>query len=360
MIELLSHIRAMSPYALSQMNAPDGKTLMSLSQNESLRPPSPLAIAAATHALQNSALYPDPDWRDLRLALAQLHNIDADGIVCGNGSLDLIGNLARIYSGPARAALVPAHAYPFFKTASQMANARIDCAEETDATVSVDHLLGAVQPDTAIVFVANPGNPTGSRIPLSELQRLRAGLPHSVLLVIDEAYGEFADTLDERAFDFVESGNTVVLRTFSKAYGMAGFRVGWGLFPNGIATQLNKVMNPKNIAAASQAAAVAALSDQDYMHETCALTASLRQALTRDLEGLGLRVYQSFTNFVLIDMGSVAAAEHMDRELQRETIFLRSQTGAGLAHCLRMTIGPQHILDASIAIVRELQGERQI
>ena len=146
-------------------------------------------------------LYPDPDWTDLRHTLADLHRINANGILCGSGSLDLIGCLARVFAGPDRAVLAPAHAYPFFRTAAQVANARFDTAEETDAVVSVDALLGAVQSDTGIIFVANPGNPTGTRIPKSEILRLRQGLQPDILLVVDEAYGEFADHLDERCFD---------------------------------------------------------------------------------------------------------------------------------------------------------------
>lgn len=360
MTEPLPHIARMSPYALAELTAPQGKPLISLSQNESLRPPSPKAIAAAAQALQGAQLYPDPDWHDLRMALANLHGIAADGIVCGNGSLDLIGGLARVYAGSERAVLAPVHAYPFFRTATQMANARFDTADEVDATVCVDLLLDAVKPDTGIVFVANPGNPTGTRIPTSELRRLRAGLRGSILLVIDEAYGEFADHLCTRAFDMVEGGNTIVLRTFSKAYSMAGFRVGWGLFPPNIATELRKVMNPNNIATASQAAAIVAVADQDYMRETCTLTAGLRETVTAQLGQLGLRVYPSFTNFVLIDLGDADTANRIDAALRQEGIFLRAQAGAGLAHCLRMTIGPAGNLTAALAVFERLKTERQI
>jgi len=310
------HIARMSPYALAHLCPPEGKPLISLSQNESLRPPSPLVIEAAAKALGASMLYPDPDWTDLRRALADLHGIDADGILCGSGSLDLIGCLARVFAGPERAVLAPAHAYPFFQTAAHVANARFDTAAETAAVVSVDALLGAVQPDTGIVFVANPGNPTGTRIPKSELVRLRQSLRTDILLVVDEAYGEFADHLDERCFDLIEDGNTVVLRTFSKAYGMAGFRVGWGLFPRAIAAELRKVMNPNNIPASSQLAAATAVRDDAYMRKTCTLTATLRDRAADRLKKAGFDLYPSFTNFLLLDMGSAAAAQSTDEALR--------------------------------------------
>ncbi len=261
----------MAPYSLADLAAPDGKRLISLSQNESIRAPSPQVTGAVTRSSNSGMLYPDPNWTDVRTALARLHEISADDILCGNGSLDLIGAMALVFSGPDRALLAPAHAYPFFRTAAETAGARFDAAPENNAVADVDALLASVQPDTGMVCIANPGNPTGTRIPKGEFLRLRRELRSDILLVIDEAYGEFADHLGEFCFDMTGDGNTVVLRTFSKAYGMAGFRVGWGLFPPQIAREVRKVLNPNNVALLSQVAALTAIEDQAYMRETCEL-----------------------------------------------------------------------------------------
>lgn len=355
MIRSALHISAMSPYALAQLKAPQGKPLISLSQNESLRPPSPLAIDAAVRALEAGHLYPDPDWDELRAALSGLHGIPAEGILCGCGSMELISCLAQAFADEQNAVLAPAHAYPFFRTAAQMVRARYDVAPEKDERVSVDALLAAVRDDTRIVFVANPGNPTGTRIARAELIRLRQGLPGDTLLVIDEAYGEFADHLGEPMFDLVGRGDTVVLRTFSKAYGLAGMRVGWGLFPPEIAREVRKVMNPNNITTAGQAAAKAALVDQAYMRETCRETARLRDGLRTRLQQAGLNVPESFTNFILIRMGSFEAAHRADEALRAEGVFLRPQGGAGLADCLRATIGVADHLDIVAGLL-----ERQV
>ncbi len=352
-----SHIARMAAYALADLQAPEGKRLISLSQNESLRPPSPAALRASTEALATSMLYPDPDWTELRFALAAVHGIDADRILCGNGSLDLIGALVRVFAGPERAVLAPVHAYPFFRTATQQAEARFDVAAEEDATVSVSALLEAVKPDTGLVFVANPGNPTGTRISRAELERLRDGLRGDILLVIDEAYGEFADHFGEPCFDMARKGNCVVLRSFSKAYGMAGFRVGWGYFPVAIAAELRKVLNPNNVAAASQAAAVAALGDQAYMRETCALTAELRDRVAGDLRAAGFHVYPSHTNFILVDLASPEAAQSADMALREDGIFLRPQGGVGLPQALRMTIGPENAV--RVAAARLVQWKKE-
>lgn len=345
----LPHITAMAPYALSRMQPPPGTTLVSLSQNESLRPPSPHAVQAGVWAVAEAGLYPDPDWIALREGLAALHGLDPDTIICGAGSLDLIAAIARVYAGPGRAMLAPAHAYPFFRTAAQMAGARFDTAQEVDGTVSINALLSAQRPDTALVCVANPGNPTGTRLPMSEIARLRTGLREDVLLILDEAYGEFADHLGENGFDLTEAGNTVVLRTFSKAYGLAGARVGWGVFPAAIGAELRKVLNPNGVSGAAQAQALAALHDQAYMRETVRLTTGARDGVATRLSRAGLKVLPSFTNFLLIDFSSAEAAQSADAALRAEGIFLRPQTGAGLPHALRLTTGPEAAMEAALS-----------
>lgn len=352
MIRSVSHVSAMSPYALADLTAPFGKPLISLSQNESLRPPSPRAISAAAKVLDMGHLYPDPNWGELRAVLSDLHRLSPQNILCGSGSMELISSLTQAFADEQNAVLAPADAYPFFRTAAQMARAGFDTAPEKDGRISVDALLKAVRSGTRMVIIANPGNPTGTRIARAELVRLREELPSNVLLVIDEAYGEFADHLGEQPmFDLCMRGDTVVLRTFSKAYGLAGMRVGWGVFPPEIVTEMRKVMNPNNIPAASQAAATAAALDHPYMRETCDLTARLRDGFRSRLVNAGFDVPESFTNFVLIKLASAEKARHADETLRNEGVFLRPQNGVGLAHCLRATIGDADYLDTAAGIL---------
>lgn len=351
MIRSVSHVATMSPYALAQLNAPEGKLLISLAQNESLRPPSPYAIKAAAKALEEAHLYPDPEWKKLRAILSDIHKVPEESILCGSGSMQLIRVLAQAYSDEQNAVLAPAHGYPFFQTAAQMARARFDIAAEENGQVSIDALARAIRPDTRIVFVANPGNPTGTRIPRAEIVRLRECLPQHVLLVIDEAYGEFADHLNETTFDLVQRGDTVVLRTFSKAYGLAGMRVGWGVFPCKIAAEIRKVMTPNNISLAGQAAAAAALTDQTYMRQTCDLTVASRDGFRDRLLEAGFDVPESYTNFVLIRMPNAEAARRVDQALRDNGLFLRPQSGAGLGNCLRATIGDTNDLDTAARLL---------
>ena len=359
MILPVSHVGQMAAYQLADLSAPKGKRLVSLSQNESLRPACPGVALALREVAHAAHLYPDPDWTELRTAIAAVYGLAPENIVCGNGSLDLIGCLAQAFLEPGRAALAPAHAYPFFRVATLMTGARFDTAPENRATADVDTLLGAVRDDTGMVFVANPGNPTGTRLPRSELLRLRDGLPDNVLLVIDEAYGEFADHLNEPMFDLVGRGDTVVLRTFSKAYGLAGMRVGWGVFPPAIAGEIRKLLNPNNVALAGQRAAIAAMRDQDYMRETCALTARIRDAFANRMRACGLEVPECHTNFVLMRFASTQAATDADATLRAQGVFMRAQGGAGLTDCLRATVGVAEDMDLAASLIEDFLNGKE-
>lgn len=338
-------IALLAPYALAELVVAPGKRMVSLAQNESALPPSPAAISAAKTALSDAALYPDPDWRDLRSAIADVHGIDPVSILCGSGSMELIGALAAAYLGPGDRALTTAYGYLFFRTAARLAGAEVDLAPEAGLTVDVDALLNLVRAETRVVFVANPGNPTGTRITRAELTRLRDRLPENVLLVLDEAYGEFADTPGESMFDLVARGDTVVLRTFSKAYGLAGMRVGWGVFPVAIAEQVRKILNPNNISIASQAAATAAMRDQAHMRMVRDQTTARRERFATSVRGIGLEVPESHTNFVLIRFPAAHAAASADQALRAEGIILRGMGGYGLPDCLRATIGAEHDME---------------
>lgn len=357
MILAVPHVAARAAYALADVTGADGTPLLSLSQNESLRPPSPRAQAAAAQAVSEGHLYPDPDWTDLRRALAAQHGLAPEAILCGAGSMDLIAALARAYADAGNAVLIPAHAYPFFRTAAQLTGARCDAAPEDVAGVSVGALCAAVRPDTRIVFVANPGNPTGTRLARADVVALRDGLPQDVLLVVDEAYGEFADHLEPPVFDLVDRGNTVVLRTLSKAYGLASLRVGWGVFPAEVALQIRKVLLPNNISAVGQAVATAAVSDAAYMRETCALTIEAREACADRLRAAGYAVRPSHTNFVLLDLGTHARARDVAQRLQDAGLVGRLQDGAGLPHALRLTIAPPEVMARAIPLLEHCAAE---
>ncbi len=337
MIRPVPHVGALAAYALADLGGPQ---TISLAQNESAFPASPAAIAAGRTAMADMPLYPDPEWPDLRAAIAEVHGLDPSNILCGAGSMELIGCLIRAYAGQGDRVLGTDYGYAFVASATAQVQADYVKAREVDLTVSVDDILSAVTPETRIVFICNPGNPTGTVIPNAEIVRLRTTLPKNVLLVVDQAYAEFSDTEHEPAeiFAMIQRGDTVVTRTFSKAYGLAGARVGWAYAPPEIAAELRKLLNPNNVSIPSQTAAAAAMRDQAHMREVVAKTAHIREAFTEDCRALGLTVPQSHTNFVLLRFSSVDQAQRADAALRAEHLLMRGMGGYGLGDCLRATI----------------------
>lgn len=345
----LPHVGAMAAFALADLG---GQVTPTLAQNESAFSCSPKALAAGRAALAHSHLYPDPDWIGLRAVIAETYDVDRRLILCGAGSMDLIACTIRAFAGPGSEVLGTSYAYSFVAAAAAQANANYVKAAEENLAVSVDNILAAVTLGTRIVFVCNPGNPTGTRIANDELVRMRERLREDVLLVIDQAYGEFDDQDPGSIFSLVERGDTVVLRTLSKAYALAGLRIGWGLFPPGIGNQVRKLQNSNIVTTVSLAMATAALRDQTYMRETVARTAAIRDSFARDLRAAGYQVPRSHTNFLLIRFADAAAAGRAESTLRQTGIILRGVGGYGLADCLRATIGSEDVMRRVLASLR--------
>ncbi|WP_246501726.1 pyridoxal phosphate-dependent aminotransferase [Mesorhizobium caraganae] len=352
-LKAAAHIEAMSAFALANFGGHDQPTL---AQNESAFPPSPKAITAGQDAIARSHLYPDPDWTVLREAIAQAYGVEREPILCGAGSMDLISCTIAAFAGLGDEVLATAYAYNFAASATARANAVYVKVAERDFVVSVDSILAAVTPATRMVFVCNPGNPTGTRIRNAELLRLRAALRGDVLLIIDQAYGEFDDQDPQPVFALVARGDTVVLRSLSKAYGLAGARVGWGLFPPEVAAEVRKLQNSNQVTTPSLAMAVAAIEDQAYMRETVARTAAIRDRFAQYLRAAGYGVPESWTNFVLIRFPDGAATLTADATLRDAGIVVRSLGGYGLTDCLRATVGPQDMMDRALRILTDLRG----
>jgi histidinol-phosphate aminotransferase len=270
--------------------------------------------------------------------------------------MELIGCLIRAFAGPGDRVLGTDYGYAYVASATAQVQADYVKAREVDLTVSVEDILTSVAPETKIVFVCNPGNPTGTLIPNAEVIRLRDALPSDVLLVVDQAYAEFSDAQEDPAeiFALVERGDTVVMRTFSKAYGLAGARVGWGVFPPEIAGEVRKLLNPNNVSIPSQAMATAAIGDQDHMRETVEKTAAIRGRFADGCRALGLEVAPSHTNFVLIRFSSAPAAQRADAALRAAGLLMRGMGGYGLADCLRATICEETVMDRCLAVLKEV------
>ena len=354
-LKAAAHIEAMSAFALANFGGYDRPTL---AQNESAFPPSPKAVKAGRDAVARSHLYPDPDWTLLRDAIARTYGVERELILCGAGSMELIACTIAAFAGPGTQVLGTHYAYNFAASAAARVGANYVKAQERGYEVSIDAVLAALTPATRIVFVCNPGNPTGTRINNAELLRLRAALPGDVLLMIDQAYGEFDDQDPHAVFALAARGDTVVLRSLSKAYGLAGARIGWGLFAPQIAAELRKMQNSNQVSTVSLAMAIAAVEDQAYMRATVASTSDIRERFAQGLRAAGYEVPQSRTNFVLVRFADAAAATAADTALRGADIIVRGLSGYGLTDCLRITVGPQDLMDRALRVLTALRGRQ--
>ena len=336
-------ILEIKPYTPGKSSFGGRAATMKVSANESAFGPSPGAIEAFKAAAGTLHRYPEGGSIALRAAIAARHGLDADRIVCGAGSDELIYNLVRGYAGPGDEVLYSEHGFNVYPIATLSVGALPVAAPETDLTFDVDNILAAVTAMTRIVFIANPNNPTGSYISADELARLRAGLRPDILLVIDAAYAEYVVRNDYTTGEaLVDAGdNTVMTRTFSKIYGLAALRIGWGYCPPAIADVLNRIRGPFNLSTAAQAAGIAALADTAHVAASRDHNTVWLPWLADRLAALGLTVYPSAANFILARFpadearGASAAMAYMGER----GIIARETAVYGLADCLRITIG---------------------
>jgi histidinol-phosphate aminotransferase len=313
--------------------------VLKLSSNENPFGPSPHAIAAFAGAADALALYPVSDHRALRGAIADTHDLDADRIICGAGSDEIIAFLCQAYSGPGREVIHTEHGFGMYRISALAAGATPVEVRENTRRTDVDAILAASTEQTALVFLANPNNPTGTMIPADEVARLAAGLPRQALLVVDGAYAEYVPGFDGHAGLVDDRDNVVMTRTFSKIYGLGGLRIGWGYGPRHVIDALNRVRGPFNLSTAQLVAAEAAVRDRDHVAFCAAETAHNRSALASGLERLGIPSDASSANFVLARFADREQAEACDAHLRVAGVIVRRVAGYNLPQCLRITVG---------------------
>jgi len=334
---------------------PGVERVIKLSSNEGALGPSPRAVEAYRAAGPDMHRYPDGHATRLRDLLAERWGLEADRIVCGNGSDDVLQLLARAYCGQGDEVLYSEHGFLVYPIAAKSCGAVPVTAPETALTASVDALLARVTPRTRIVFIANPNNPTGTYLPADEMRRLHAGLPKDVLLVVDAAYAEFVDANDyEEGSALVKAHDNVVMtRTFSKIFGMGGLRLGWAYCPPAIADVLNRIRGPFNVAAPALAAGEAALADREFFDLARRHNIYWRGWLAGELTKLGLEVTPSATNFLLVKFADARAA---DAFLRSRGIIVRAVASYGLPNHLRITIGREDEVRAVADALSEFLG----
>ncbi len=353
-------VMEIAAYVPGKDSAPGAKRVYKLSSNETPLGASGAAVAAVNKVMDKLHIYPDGSSNELRKAIADVHGLNPENILCGNGSDELIGLLAHTFLSAGDEAIFTEHGFLVYRIQILANSAKPVVVPEKNRTADVDAILAAVTPRTKMVFLANPNNPTGTYLPFGEIRRLHEGLPKSVLLVLDAAYAEYVRRNDyESGIELVSSTQNVVMtRTFSKIFGLAALRIGWMFAPSNVIDAVNRVRGPFNVNAMAIAAGAAAIRDRAHVEEAVEHNNKWLPWVTSELEALGLEVTPSVANFVLVHFPDEPKhnAEAADHFLLSKGYVLRRVAAYGFPNALRMTIGDEEANRGVVAALKEFLG----
>jgi histidinol-phosphate aminotransferase len=354
-----SYIRAISPYVagkpisdLAREMGLDEARIIKLASNENPLGPSPLAMAAMAEAAGQLARYPDSNGFDLKAVLAKRFKVDPAQVVLGNGSNDVLELVALAFLSPGTKSVYSRHAFVVYSLTTQARGAKGVEVPARDFGHDLAAMRAAIDADTRAVFVANPNNPTGTFLGPEAVKAFIESVPAQVIVVLDEAYNEYLP-IDQRADSaawIAEHPNLVITRTFSKAYGLAGLRVGYALTSAGVADLMNRVRMPFNVNTLAQIAAVAALDDVEFLERSYQLNRDGMRQLIEGFRQLKLDFIPSHGNFVSVDVGDAAA---VNLKLLRQGIIVRPIAIYGMPRHLRVTVGLPEENERFLAALRQ-------
>ncbi len=355
---LPENIRALKPYVpgkpIEEVQRELGiSNVCKLASNENPLGPSPLALSALGDALKNLNLYPDGSGFYLRRKLAATHGVGEEQIVLGNGSVDVIEMACRTFLGPQGNAVMSAGAFIMCYLATQAVNGNAVMVPMADGmTHDLEAMAAAVDDKTRLVYLANPNNPTGTMVGREAVDRFFQSLPDHVIVLMDEAYFEYMDHPDyPDSFRYLNQGRKIIiLRTFSKAYGLAGLRVGYGVAEEEIVSGLNKIRSPFNTNSLCQLAALHALDDRKHLAESVALNREGVAYIQSELDRLGVEYTPSYGNFILVTT-ALASKVAFDAFLQ-EGVIVRPMAGYGYPNSFRVSTG---MMEENRRFVRALE-----
>lgn len=329
-----------------------------LASNENPLGPSPLAIEAAKRELSGANRYPDGGSYYLREKLAARYGLPMEQVFAALGSSEVIDLVARALLGPGLEGLTAARTYAPYAISIAAAGARLVTAPLKGYAYDLQAIAAAVTGKTRAIFLANPNNPTGTHFTAAEFDAFLARVPEQVLVVLDEAYCDYVeDPGYSRSIKLLQAGreNLVVLRTFSKVYGLAGLRVGYGLGPADLFAELNKLKTPFNTASIAQAAAMAALDDTEHVRRSVASNRAGREQIAKGLAELGVKAVPSATNFIFIDMGGDGDA--FAAQLLHEGVIVRPMRWMGFPEAIRVSVGTAEENDKFLEAFRRVRAQ---
>lgn len=342
-------IRNISPYVpgkpiaeLAREMGLNEAQIVKLASNENPLGMSPKAKAAIMAAVAEATRYPDGNAYPLKMALSQKFEVSPDQIVIGNGSNDILELVAGAFLTGGGAAIYAQHAFAVYPLATQAHGGRGIEVPAQNFGHDLPAMLAAITPDTRLIFIANPNNPTGTFVAGEPLRRFIEAVPHDVLVVLDEAYTEYlTPTQRYNAIAWLQDfPNLLISRTFSKAYGLAGLRVGYAMTHPAVADLMNRVRQPFNVSVLAQAAAVAALADTDFLQQSAELNARGMAQLTKAFQALGRQWIPSSGNFVTFQASETASrTAQINLALLKQGVIVRPIAGYGMPTWLRVSIG---------------------
>jgi len=315
--------------------------VVKLASNENPLGTSPLAIKAMRRALKESWLYPDDNCFYLKNLLAKKFGVSSDEIIVGNGSVEILPLVALAYLSPQDSAVISQGSFIWYKIAVTIAGAQLVEVPLKNYTIDLKAMLNAIQKNTKLIFIANPNNPTGTIVKRTEVEELFSRIPEDILVVMDEAYHEYIkDPEFPDSFKiFREKKNILILHTFSKIYGLAGARLGYGIAHKEIITNLMKLRISFNVNRISQVAGIAAINDDEFVRRSVKLNDEQREYLYDAYDKLGLFYVPTHGNFIFVDFGK--DSQIIFEDLQKHGIITRTIKEYGFPHALRITIGTE-------------------
>ena len=358
------HIRSMGRYVpgktVRQAEAESGVRSIKLASNENPYGPSPLAVEAIQRAAAEVNWYPDADSAELRIAIAERHGVPADHVLIAAGSSSLLHMMARMMLAPGLNAITSECSFISYPLVTQAAGATLVKVPMRDYGYDLDGILAAIDENTRLVFLANPNNPTGSFAPVAEIERFLDRVPKHVMVVLDEAYSDFAEFFAaergveySRGIEYVREGrNVIVLRTFSKAQGLAGLRLGYGIAHPDLIQYLIRVKVVFSVSAIAEAAGLAAIRDTEHIQKTVRNNALGTKFLTEKLTEMGLKVLPTWANFVYVDVAEDCVA--VAKRLQSEGVIIRPLAGWGAKTAIRVTIGKREENEQFVAAMKKV------
>ncbi|HHX27791.1 MAG: histidinol-phosphate transaminase [Bacillota bacterium] len=331
--------------------------VVKLASNENPLGPSPRAMKAIEEMAASAHIYPDAAGFHLKTRLSRVYGIPTSQIVLGNGSDEVIMLLGQAFVRPGDEVVMGAQTFPVYKTSTLLMGGKPVEVPLKDGFLDLEAMASAIGPRTKLLFLCNPNNPTGTMTRKAEVHRLVEAVPSHVLVISDEAYAEYVGDEDYGTLlpHLREGKNVAVLRTFSKIYGLAGLRVGYGLMPEYAAALLDRVRLSFNQNALAQAAATAALDDREHIHQSVQVVEEGKAYLYREYAAMGLKAYPTWGNFIMLDTGKDCQA--VFRALLGRGVIVRPTSAWGLHTCLRITIGTGEENEVLVAALKEALRE---